>query len=742
MTNKPLLGPRKTKDDKKLHWEGSSEHLRKALDLSKIVTRRFQLVALAVCVGMAAIVVRLYSIQMLKTEDYAQKLATYTRRYQTVTTPRGEMLDRNGQVLVGNKQRLNIAYFPPQGIKDEKEWELARRFSNDFEVDETQLGTRDLKDLYLSLHKKEIDAERITEEEMAAYYKGDLNDNDIYYLELARITEEDLATLDTDLRRAYVVKQAMDMPSSGQTKIIKSDVTVEEAAFLIEHMEDYQGFNVDFDWDREYPFGSMLKSVLGTVTTSKQGLPSEDLDYYLALDYSRNEKVGRSGLEKQYEGLLSGKRSVYDLAYDENGTGYLSEVNEGSKGYDLELSIDARLQQKLDEILSQVLLEYQNDPLRPYMDRIMYVLQDPNTGDILAMSCMIRNADGTISSSPTSIYADAYAPGSVVKGATVYMGLDQGVIQPGEKILDNYIKIKDTPIKKSWKTLGWVDDVQALAQSSNVFMFNVAIRLGGGTYVENNPLKINADTYLLMRSYYSQFGLGVLTGIDVPNEAIGYIPGKLTNAGNTLDFAIGQLDNYTTIELAQYVSTIANGGKKIQPRLVRRAFDPGTQNVVYENYVNVQSTLENTGALERVRQGFNACVYGGICYGLTDLPVTISAKTGTAESFINITGEDGVKTTVDTTNNSLVAYAPAENPQYSMACMIPNAWVTGGGSQSNLCLRITNELTKAIYNPDDVAENDSPSTDEDTNLNVPEENQALPPTQDPNDPQGSGNPVQ
>ena len=297
MTNKPLLGPRKTKDDKKLHWEGSSEHLRKALDLSKIVTRRFQLVALAVCVGMAAIVVRLYSIQMLKTDDYAQKLATYTRRYQTVTTPRGEMLDRNGQVLVGNKQRLNITYFPPQGISDEKEWELARRFSTDYEVDETQLGTRDLKDLYLSLHKKEIDAERITEEEMAAYYKGDLNDNDIYYLELARITEEDLQTLDTDLRKAYVVKQAMDMPSSGQTKIIKSDVTVEEAAFLIEHMEDYQGFNVDFDWDREYPFGTMLKSVLGTVTTSKQGLPSEDLDYYLALDYSRNEKVGRSGLE-------------------------------------------------------------------------------------------------------------------------------------------------------------------------------------------------------------------------------------------------------------------------------------------------------------------------------------------------------------------------------------------------------------------------------------------------------------
>ncbi len=372
----------------------------------------------------------------------------------------------------------------------------------------------------------------------------------------------------------------------------------------------------------------------------------------------------------------------------------------------------------------------------------MYVLQDPNTGDILAMSCMIRNADGSISASPTSIYTDAYAPGSVVKGATVYMGLDQGVIQPGEKILDNYIKIKDTPIKKSWKTLGWVDDVQALAQSSNVFMFNVAIRLGGGTYIENNPLQIDANTYLLMRSYYSQFGLGVLTGIDVPNEAVGYMPGKLANAGNTLDFAIGQLDNYTTIELAQYVSTIANGGKKIQPRLVRRAFDPGTQNVVYENYVNVMSTLENTAALDRVRQGFNACVYGGICYGLTDVPVTISAKTGTAESFINVTNEDGTTTRYDTTNNSVVAYAPAENPDYAMACMIPNAWVTGGGSQSNLCLRITNELTKAIYNPDDGAQNSETPSQPDSNPVVPTETPALPPTPDSNDPQTSPEPVQ
>ena len=143
---------------------------------------------------------------------------------------------------------------------------------------------------------------------------------------------------------------------------------------------------------------------------------------------------------------------------------------------------------------------------------------------------------------------------------------------------------------------------------------------------------------------------------------------------------------------------------------------PGTQNVVYEKLCQRYVDAGKIRLLsDRVRQGFNACVYGGICYGLTDVPVTISAKTGTAESFINVTNEDGTTTRYDTTNNSVVAYAPAENPDYAMACMIPNAWVTGGGSQSNLCLRITNELTKAIYNPDDGAQNSETPAQPDSN---------------------------
>ena len=90
----------------------------------------------------------------------------------------------------------------------------------------------------------------------------------------------------------------------------------------------------------------------------------------------------------------------------------------------------------------------------------------------------------------------------------------------------------------------------------------------------------------------------------------------------------------------------------------------------------------------------------------------MSAKTGTAESFINVTDEEGNTTRVETANHSLVAYAPAEEAEYSMACMIPNAFTIGSGSSpSNLCLRITNELTKAIYNQDTATDQTEPQSE-------------------------------
>ena len=118
-------------------------------------------------------------------------------------------------------------------------------------------------------------------------------------------------------------------------------------------------------------------------------------------------------------------------------------------------------------------------------------------------------------------------------------------------------------------------------------MFRTAIDIAGGNYVPNQSLRINEEAFPTIRNSFAQFGLGVRTGIDLPNEMAGF-KGTETNSGKLLDLAIGQYDTYTPMQLAQYVSTIANGGNRMQPHIVKEIRDPVDDNeelgpVVQEN---------------------------------------------------------------------------------------------------------------------------------------------------------------
>ena len=124
--------------------------------------------------------------------------------------------------------------------------------------------------------------------------------------------------------------------------------------------------------------------------------------------------------------------------------------------------------------------------------------------------------------------------------------------------------------------MGYVTDITALQRSSNVYMFLTAIKIGGGNYIPNSYLSIKSDTFSIMRNHYAQFGLGTRTGIDLPNEGIGS-RGPDSTAGLLLDLSIGQYDTYTPMQLAQYVSTIASGGKRLQPRLVKEIREPSNR---------------------------------------------------------------------------------------------------------------------------------------------------------------------
>lgn len=680
----------KKSDKPTINWAGSSDLMRQPLDLSRTVNRRLQVFMVIICLLFGTVWVRLYQVQILSQKQYAEKLAAYTKKYQTFTTPRGEILDRNDKVMVANRERLAITYLRPIGISSEKEWDLCYRFVDLFEVDASGLKPRDLKDLFLTLYP-DLTKAKITVDEWKKYTAGKLSDDDIYMLKIERITDADLATLDVRTRRAYIVKSAMDTPPEGTVKILKNDISLNEAAYLTEHSDQFQGVDIAINWSRDYPYGNLLATLFGTITTPKQGLPAEKLAYYLALDYFRNDVLGRSGIELEYEDLLKGTRAIYDIAYDKaTGMGKLVEIAAGSKGQDIITSIDVELQLKVEAIIAATMEREKKNPYRKYMNNINVTVIKPATGDILALAGMKRSGT-TIYNNPVSIYTDALIPGSVIKGATLYMGLSEGVVHPGEVIFDTPIKLMDTPAKSSWRDLGNINDLQALSLSSNVYMFNIAMRLGKASYVYNGPLNVNVKAFDTMRYYYNQFGLGLLTGIDASNEAVGYI-GSSTMGGHLLDFAIGQYDTYTNMQLAQYVSTIANNGVRVQPRLVTSAVLSNTDIVSYQNEVKVLNVLENKAIVKRIQQGFRLCVTDGLCQSyIKTLPFTVAAKTGTAESFLTTPQGEYVASP----NSTMVAYAPFESPEVAVACSVPNSW--NDKSQTNICQEIIANILTSYF---------------------------------------------
>lgn len=668
-----IRNPFRDIDAKKLRR--SSDLLKKQSDYQKVVNKRLHVVTLVTILAFTAISARLIDIQIRRQDEYTVKLESYASKKQVFSPPRGQMYDVNGNLAVGTITSHNIIYFPPEDITSDEEWALAEIFAKQFAITGDDLKLRDLQDLYIEVHtdangKKDKASHLINENESA------LSSTTQYNLKLERITQEMVdAELSDEVRSIWKVYYAMNNGQDNESRVVVEDADDESVAFLTEHKNDFKGFDVDYgSWKRDYPYDTTLRDVLGQVTTNVQGVPSELRELFQAKGYALNERVGKSGLEQQYETILSGTKKVSSIKYDEtDGTAIFTTINEGKKGYDLQLTIDMELQQKVDDVLRETLEKYKNNSDRPDFKKLFVTLANPNNGDIIAISGMMMNEDGTIINYASGNYLEGFTPGSIVKGATLYAGLNEGVVKPGEVINDTTMYIKGTEPKSSYRNHGLVNDVQAISVSSNIYMYQIAIRLGGASYVENGPLLINdpAATFTTMRHYYSMFGLGTITGLDIPNEQLGYT-GYKGEAGQLLDFATGQYDNYTPIQILQYVSTIANDGLKVKPRLVSGAYGVNSKSLVYENPAETISTIYgDISYLDRVQEGMRLCVTSGNCGGsINRVGNDVAAKTGTAE--VNILNEDGLGTH-KSTNASLVGYAPYDEPSVAFVCAAPTS---------------------------------------------------------------------
>ena len=644
-------------------------------DIKETVEKRYSILIGLIIVIMVVLATNLFIVQVIKHDFYVNKVSQLKQNIVTSTsTPRGRIYDRNGKIIVDNKAVKVIYYKKPSGVTTKEEIEVAYKVANMITLDYKNLTENNLRKFWV-LNNSDLAKEKITAEEWQLLDERKLTSNDIENLKIERVSEEDLASYDKTDKTAAYIYFLMNKGYSFDEKVIKKeDVTDKEYALIAENINNIKGFDVRLDWERVYPYGDVFRTILGTVSTTESGIPYELKDYYLNLGYELNDRVGTSYLEYQYESILKGEKTVYQILDD----GTRKIIDEGSRGKDIVLTIDIELQKAIEEVLEEEVINGKDYPNTKYYNRSFAIISDPNTGEILAMAgkqVVLENGEYKVYDYTPGIVTTPVTAGSIVKGASHAVGYKTGALKIGERRDDSCIKIANTPLKCSWTTLGSVDDIGALKYSSNVFQFHTAIKVGGGVYKYNQELNINPEAFTIYRNTFKEFGLGVKTGIDLPVESLGYTSDS-TLAGHLLDFSIGQFDTYTPIQLSQYINTIANGGYRIEPHLLKAVYNPtkdGLTDLLYEvkPVILNKITLEDK-YLERIKLGFREGVVSGIANGYVDSKYKPAAKTGTSESFIDTDG-DGVIDT-QTMSNTFGAYAPYDNPEVSFVIVSPDIY--------------------------------------------------------------------
>lgn len=664
--------------------------------LDEIMNRRFGLIIVLLISIYLVIGCRLFNLQILKNSDYNDKLAMATEKtIESTSAPRGRIYDRNHKLLVDNEGIKTIYYKKQNGITTKEEIELAYEVSNNIDIDYSKIDDNKLKDFYYKSHYKEC-RKKITDEEWDLYNKRKLNDKDIDKLIYERLDDEISEYTDSDKKAAYIY-YLMNKGYSYAEKVIKnSDVTDAEYAYISENIDNLKGFNTKLDWERVYLYGDTFKSILGNVSSNTQGIPSELSEEYLKRGYTLDDRVGISYLEYQYEDYLRGTKAKYRLLSDNS----YELVSEGKRGNDIVLTIDIELQKYLEEVLSNEVLNAKGEPGTQYYNRSFAIVSDPNTGEILAMAgkqAVLKNGYYQIVDYTPGIVTLPVTPGSVVKGASMMVGYKYGAIDIGTVLNDECIKIKDTPLKCSWQTMGPIDDVYALQNSSNVYQYKIAIKVGNGSYEYNQGLVLDESAFDKYREMYAEFGLGEKTGIDLPVESLGFM-GKSRLPGHLLDFSIGQYDTYTPIQLSQYINTIANNGVRLKPYLLKEVYKPSDSgdtfgSLIYKANVTELGKLSvEKKYIDRVREGFSAVVTKGLGYGYMGNYTNSAGKTGTSQSFIDTDGDGKVDT--ETITSSFVGYSPSDNPKMSIVVVSPDISVpdsTTYGVTRNISAQIVNK---------------------------------------------------
>ena len=414
----------------------------KKINYDKIISARFTLFLVVILLLFSAVIIKIVDVMVINEKEYSDKLnlLDYRTVYGT-SSPRGRIYDRNYNVIVDNKSLKTITYRKLKGVTNTDMINVAKELAPHIELDYSKLTDRSKREYYYVNNIKLCD-KLVTQKEKEKVAQMKMTEHELEELKISRIKEEDLNFSEEEKKIAYLF-YLMNKGYTYDEKIIKSNVSDKEYAYVSENNEKLTGFNTKIDWERVYPYGDVFRTMLGKVSSTSQGIPAEEKDYYLKKGYSLNDRVGISYLEKQYEEYLHGEKDLYDVVSSHE----LKLLKEGSRGKDIVLSIDINLQREVERILAEQIINAKGEANTEYYDHSSVVIQDPRTGEVLAMASK-RLVNGNIVDNTTSILTSPITPGSVVKGASILVGYNTGAIHIGEYIRDECIKISGIPKEK------------------------------------------------------------------------------------------------------------------------------------------------------------------------------------------------------------------------------------------------------------------------------------------------------
>ena len=628
--------------------------------------------------------IRLLTIHS-KQDEYKELLMSKTQIYITGSSaPRGRILDKSGNVLVDNIGVKTIYYNKIKGITTKEEIAIAQKLASILTINSADENT--LKEYWLVLNDN--GKFLITEEEYQLLEERKITTAELNKLKKERITSDMLAQFSEEDSKSAYIYSLMNDGYIYNKKLILKNVAESEYAKTME--SNIPGITGELSWERTYLYGDTLKNIFGSIGL----IPEEKKEEYLTLGYELTDTVGLSYLEEEYEEYLKGTKAKYLV----NSDNTLTLISEEKRGNDLVLSIDIDLQLKVEEIIKDKIVLGDKYPNTDYYKDSYALVSDPNTGSILAIAGIRRNDDDTWSDISLNTINKSFTIGSAVKGATIAVGYKYGLIEMGKYIIDSCVKLYLVPEKCSFKSLGRINDLTALANSSNYYQYLIAIGLTGNTYKPNIKLNATEEHFNIYRNTLASFGLGVKTGIDLPGEQTGII-GKTVADDLLLNLAIGQYDTYTPVEVLQYINSLATG-KRVSLSLMQEI--KNGDEVIVQNTSKVLNEIDlDPIYLERIREGLKLVLSEGTGRIYVDKRVNAAGKTGTSESFYD-SDLDG-KVDVATITSTFAGYFPADNPQYSVVVITPNISHNNGTNDtmyygaSKITKDITNHLAEMNF---------------------------------------------